>query len=155
MARHFRRRWMLVNRRLQLRIALYFVLVAAGALGLEAWLVHREVAALADEPTISTAALLEAWPGVLARRAAQALLLALPVLVGVAIAVSFRVAGPMYRFEKFLREVRDEGRTAPCTLRQQDDFQEFCTLLNDALAMRGGSVGVRPETNVRIGSEHR
>jgi hypothetical protein len=55
----------------------------------------------------------------------------LPLTVAVGVMVTFRIAGPVYRFEKYLRDVADKKEVRPCRLRDGDDLQELCALINE------------------------
>jgi len=54
-----------------------------------------------------------------------------PATLVVGILATFLVAGPLYRFEAFLRSVQAGEKPADCRLRKGDELQGFCELLND------------------------
>jgi hypothetical protein len=58
--------------------------------------------------------------------------LLLPLTIAVGILVTFRIAGPLYRFEQYLKQVVRGEATGPCKLRKGDDCQELCELINEA-----------------------
>ncbi len=58
----------------------------------------------------------------------------LPLTIAVGILVTFRIAGPVYRFEKYLQQVIRGEEVGPCRIRQGDEFQELCELINQATA---------------------
>ena len=58
----------------------------------------------------------------------------LPLTVAVGILVTFRIAGPVYRFEKYLEQVIRGEEVGPCRIRKGDEFQELCELINQATA---------------------
>lgn len=55
----------------------------------------------------------------------------LPLTVAVGILVTFRIAGPVYRFERYLTQVKNGEQPGPCRLRKGDDLQELCELINE------------------------
>jgi hypothetical protein len=57
----------------------------------------------------------------------------LPLAFAVGVAVTFRVAGPIYRFEQHLRVVAEGRDPGPCKIRKGDELQDFCDVLNAAL----------------------
>lgn len=57
-----------------------------------------------------------------------------PILFFVAVTVSHRFCGPLYRFEKYLGAVVEGTERGECRLRTGDDLQELCTLINRATA---------------------
>ncbi len=59
-------------------------------------------------------------------------LVLVPMTVAIGVLVTFRVAGPIYRFERFLEEIIAGGKPGPCRLRKGDELQDFCDLLNRA-----------------------
>ena len=65
----------------------------------------------------------------------------LPVIFLVGVLTTFRIAGPLYRFEAYLRSLIRGEATEPCRIRKGDDLQGFCALLNEATA----SLRVRSE----------
>ena len=59
------------------------------------------------------------------------MLLPLTFLVGVL--VTFRWAGPIYRFKDHLGRIARGERPGHCHIRKGDELQDFCDLLNKAL----------------------
>jgi len=55
----------------------------------------------------------------------------LPLTIAVGILVTFRIAGPVYRFEKYLKSVIRGEEVGPCRIRKGDEFQELCELINE------------------------
>jgi hypothetical protein len=68
----------------------------------------------------------------------------LPLTIAVGILVTFRIAGPVYRFETFLKAVLRGEESGECRIRKGDEFQELCQLLNEATA-------AQRERNARTG----
>ena len=58
----------------------------------------------------------------------------LPLTIAVGILATFRIAGPVYRFEKYLKAVIRGEEVGPCRIRKGDEFQELCELINEATA---------------------
>lgn len=58
----------------------------------------------------------------------------LPATLVVGVFVTFRVAGPVARFTRFLEAVRAGEHPADCRVRRGDELQDFCRLLNEATA---------------------
>ena len=52
----------------------------------------------------------------------------------VGILATHRLVGPIYRFKVFLKQVADGERPADCKLRQGDELQDVCDLINAATA---------------------
>jgi len=54
----------------------------------------------------------------------------LPLTVALGIVVTFRIAGPIYRFEQYLKQVLRGEAVGPCRLRDGDQLQSLCELIN-------------------------
>jgi hypothetical protein len=52
----------------------------------------------------------------------------------VGVLTTFRVAGPLYRIEMFLKQVARGEKPADCRLRKGDELVEFCEVVNLATA---------------------
>lgn len=74
--------------------------------------------------------LMEQVNGLLFRVLGISALVILPLTLVVGILTTFRIAGPIYRFEKFLESVARGERPQACRLRNGDDLVDFCELLN-------------------------
>jgi HAMP domain-containing protein len=60
------------------------------------------------------------------------LFLLLPILFAFGVTFTFRIAGPLFRIERFLAEVARGETDAPCQIRAKDELQELCSLANAA-----------------------
>jgi len=54
----------------------------------------------------------------------------MPLTVAIGVLVTFRIAGPIYRFEQFLKAVHSGTQIGPCKLRKGDELQDLCELIN-------------------------
>lgn len=80
-----------------------------------------------------------ALPGVILQVMAFSLLILLPIIFCLGIRITLKIAGPLYRFERFFEEVKEGQRTDPCRLRQGDELQALCEMINEATAERRAS----------------
>lgn len=131
---HYRRRFRLILPRVQLRLIGSMAAVAALALLLEYSLLVHAVMELAGELPNDRDLLVAQASSRLAWVLGVALGVLLPLLFVVAVLVSHRFCGPIYRFEKYLREVLSGTERGECHLRQGDDLQELCELINRSTA---------------------
>jgi len=131
--RSWMRRSTLPQPRLQLRLAGAFAGLCALSLVAQALVLATELSKLADALPSGGLYLSEALPGTLARTLAISALLVLPSLLLIGIRMTFRIAGPMFRFERYLEAVARGERPGPCQIRRTDELQEFCAKLNAAL----------------------
>lgn len=126
------RRTYLVNRRLQFKYAILIGAVLAVVIFLmeaHAFLVIRMV-----EPDTTNPILLEPLKSLQLWMLASGLIfmVVIPIL---SIFVSHKIAGPLFRFEKTLRDaVNSEGPVPPIHLRKGDELQSLADLINQLLA---------------------
>jgi methyl-accepting chemotaxis protein len=60
------------------------------------------------------------------------LVILLPVIGAIGVLLTFRIAGPVYRFEQFLASVASGEQIGPCKLRDGDELQSLCDAINAA-----------------------
>ena len=72
----------------------------------------------------------------------------LPLTIAVGILVTFRIAGPVYRFETYLKAVLRGDETGLCRIRKGDEFQELCELINEATAAQRERIAAQGTTTV-------
>jgi methyl-accepting chemotaxis protein len=128
----YRRRKKLIKPRLQLKLTMIFVGLSALSLLLQFVLFQNTLATAALELPHDSIVLMEASTGMLLRVLAMSFLVFLPLTFMVGILTTFRIAGPVYRFEQFLDAVR-AGKCPPnFRLRKGDELTDLATLLNEA-----------------------
>ncbi len=132
-SQHRKRRIKLIKPRLQLRmVGAFFGLCALGLVA-QTLVIGAVLMTFATEMPSGGTLLAEALPDLLAKTLLLSFALLVPALLLIGIRITFRVAGPLFRFERHLQEIASGEWPEPCTLRATDDLQEFCTLLNVAL----------------------
>ena len=129
----FKRRNKLPKPRFQLRLAGTFMALVALSLFVQTLVCGAQFAVLASRLDGSESELISALPGLLGRSLLYGSLLIVPALGIIAIYITFRMAGPIYRFEMHLRSVIAGEATRPCKIREGDHHQELCDLINGAL----------------------
>lgn len=127
------RRDRLVRPRLQLRLILAFLGVAVMALLLQFALLACVLTTAAAELPQDGQLLLERMSSLSLAILAISLGVLLPLCFFVGVLATFRVAGPLYRFEKHLEAVARGIDPGTCRIRSGDELQEFCQVLNSAL----------------------
>ncbi len=130
----YRRRFRIILPRVQLRLIGAMAAVAALALLLQYSLLVRSVLSMAQELPRDGAVLIAQASSSLAWVLGVSLALLLPTLFVVAVLVSHRFCGPIYRFERYLTAVIAGEEHGECRLRQGDDLIELCELINRATA---------------------
>ena len=151
--RRHKRRIKLIKPRLQLRLVGVFVGLSGLGFLLQSLLVGLRLSELSSNMPEGAAYLMALIPELPLQILAASFGMLLPLTVGVGILVTFRIAGPLYRFEQFLRGVRDGTETAPCRLRKGDELQELCKIMNEATApLRARNAG-EPEASEADGED--
>jgi signal peptidase II len=130
--RPHRRSIRLVQPRLQLKLVLSFLGLSALALALQFVLLVAVLAGLASEVSEDPSLVLSELPQHLLWILLLSFAVCLPLTFTVGVLVTHRIAGPLYRFERFLRAVAAGERPEDCRIRDGDELQEFCRLLNTA-----------------------
>jgi len=128
------RRDRLVRPRLQLRLILAFLGVATIALLLQFALFASVLTSVASELPGDGQIFLERTTGLSITILVVSMGVLLPLCFFVGVLVTFRVAGPIYRFEKHLESIARGVDPGPCRIRKGDDLQDFCASFNKALA---------------------
>lgn len=129
---HHKRRIKLIKPKLQLKLVGIFVGVSAVG-----FLLQSLVVGLRLSETAST--IPEGGPYLMAllpRLPLEILLFSfgmlLPLTIATGVLATFRIAGPVYRFERYLTNVIEGRESEPCRLRSGDELQELCRLINEA-----------------------
>ncbi len=130
----YRRRLRLILPRVQLRLIGAMASVAALALLLEYTLLVRSVLHIAESLPHDRQVLIAHASSSLGWVLAATTGLVLPVLILVALMVSHRFCGPIYRFQVYLSAVAAGTERGECRLRKGDDLQELCDLINKTTA---------------------
>ncbi|MCP3917444.1 MAG: hypothetical protein GY711_18005 [bacterium] len=135
------RRKKLIKPALQLKIVFAFVLTAGVAATVQALMLWRAtIETLATSQTTERAQV--SITGIVVDNLLLTCLVLIPFFLFVGIIVTSRIAGPVYRFEQYLRQVTEGTATGPCKIREDDELQELCDWINLALeSVRGQSEG--------------
>ena len=147
MSVHPRRR-KLIRPGLQLRLIFLFASIASFSLLLHQLLLFRRLAKLAALAPDGGNWIVGRMP----QFVYEDLLVSVAVLVGITFLVglheTFRIAGPVYRFERFLEAVMGGSESGECRIRKGDEFQGLCSLINQATrAQRDLNMRDLPEEN--------
>jgi hypothetical protein len=141
----YKRRKKLIQPRLQLRLIFTFLGVALLALLLQFLLFGAMISELASELPQDGPLLQDRIPGFTLLVFAISIGVLLPMTVCVGVLVTFRIAGPLYRFEQHLKAIVRGEDPGVCRIRREDELQEFCKTFNEALdVMRARKLGEHP-----------
>jgi hypothetical protein len=121
-----------IKAKLQAYLIKHFLLGAFTIVMATASLWYFILARLAAELPNDSAMVLSHFPMLMLAAVGLSILFFTPVLVWLGVLVTFRVAGPIYRMEMFLRQIISGERADDCRLRKDDKLHDFCALLNEA-----------------------
>lgn len=147
---NFRRRKKLVKPRLQLKLTLIFVGLSALSLLLQFVLFQSSLTNAALDLPNDSSLLIGMSTALLNEVLLTSFLLFLPLTFLVGILTTFRIAGPVYRFEAFLEAVRRGERPANFRLRKGDELVDLADLINEATAPLRTSESEQAPENTRV-----
>ena len=130
----YKRKIRLIQPRLQLKLVLTFLGLSALALALQFVMLAALLSSVASELPEDGPVLLDQIPERLLWILGFSYGVCLPLTFCVGVVVTFRFAGPIYRFEKYLKALARGEQVEECRIRKGDELQEFCKLLNEATA---------------------
>lgn len=136
-----KRKKKLINPRMQLKIAGAAVAIALVSVLVLTVMLNEAFVEMVDRGWIDPANVSGSWLEVLIPTVFMSLAILFPLVLSLGILLSHRIAGPMYRFRVWLADVRDGKETRPCKIREGDEHQDFCELLNEVTEpLRDGTV---------------
>lgn len=131
-----KRRVKLISPFFQLKLVGIFLLLSVGSLVVQLFLTGMDLRMIAG--TLPPGNQLETEvPGILTRAFLFSVGMWLPITLGVGILVTHRIAGPVYRFEKYFEALAGGEEHGECSIRKDDEFGELCKKINTALIARG------------------
>jgi hypothetical protein len=127
-----RRKRKLIEPRIQKRFVLIFLSTTALAIRVQSLVVVHLLLRVADRLPNDGIELRSELVGTLASSLSLTLLLLTPLTLVVGIASTHKIVGPLYRFRVYLTQLAAGERPQPCRIREDDELQDFCELLNRA-----------------------
>lgn len=129
----YTRRIKLIQPSLQLKLIGTFLGVSALAMLLQFMLFTSSMSEVAAELPEDGALLLQALQDANWRILLLTFGMLLPVTALVGVLVTFRWAGPIFRFKQHLSRIALGERPGHCKIRKGDELQDFCEVLNEAI----------------------
>ncbi len=144
MSPHVKRRRRIIPGSFQMRLLWTFLGMSALSLFAQSLLIQYYVSQFANAMPSGGDHLMDALPGMALKIVVISFAILLPATFLLGVAATFRIAGPVYRFETYLEQVTKGEATGPCRIRKEDHLQRLCELINSALetARREGSASV-------------
>lgn len=130
----YKRRKKLIKPRLQLRMSGLFVGLVSLMLLLQFALITAALHHAANTLPSDSALLLGQTNSLSLRIIGISAAVFLPLTLLVGILSTFRIAGPLYRFEKFLKSVQNGENPENFTLRERDELKDLAELINSSTA---------------------
>ena len=130
----YKRRIKLIKPSLQLRLVGTFVGLTALTLLLQYLLVTAHLTEAATSMPDGGIYLISLMPEMLTKVLLLSFLVVLPLIFCVGVLTTFRIAGPVYRFEQYLGSVARGEEEGPCRLRKGDELWDLCDKINEATA---------------------
>jgi signal peptidase II len=149
-----KRRIKIIRPRLQMKLTLTFVGLTLLALMLQFMVFLRAMTSIAVSLPSDHDVLMDAVPEVLVQSLLLTFCVVVPLIFLVGVLLTFRIAGPVYRFEAYLKQVLRGENPGECKLRQGDELNELCELINQvAQPMREKSA--QPEVQPAAGTDRK
>ena len=127
------RRIKLINAPLQIKLSMIFVGMAALSLLLQVGLFTHNLAGVARDLPNDGPVLWSQMNGILLDVFLTSTVAFLPVIFIVGVLVTFRIAGPLYRFKVYLASIAGGEQHTRVVLRRGDELSDLCNLLNQAI----------------------
>lgn len=140
---------------MQWRLVGAFTLLAGITLLVQYALFSSSLAGMVSDLPPGSSFAVTALPGRLVVILCISLGILLPLSAALGILTTFRWAGPLHRFHVHLRQVARGERPGPCRIREGDEFQELCALINSAVERArqegpvDGRLGPDPDEDAR------
>ena len=129
----FKRKKKLINPALQLRLIGTFFGVAGICLLLQALLLGLYLTEAARAMPAGGPDLLTRIPALIRNSLFVSFGVFVPLVLAIGIHRTFRMVGPIYRFEQHLKGIARGEDMGLCRIRKRDDLQELCRLINAAV----------------------
>jgi nitrogen fixation/metabolism regulation signal transduction histidine kinase len=130
----YKRRIKLIQPRLQLKLTLAFTLMGCTAAAFQLLVTNVTVLNLAERVSSEGTAALDHLPRLLLANLVSTLMVYVPLTICIGILLTHRIAGPIFRFERYLEGVARGESLEPCQIRKGDMLQELCERINSAVS---------------------
>jgi len=128
-----RRRNKLIDPALQLKLTFVFFGMACLGVMLEAALFYRAFVPVLEQ-TRNSSEVFAQLPQLLVSTIVMTLGILLPLAITVGVLITFRIAGPVYRFKQYLGQMISGQTLKPCVIRRRDELHDLCEVINEVSA---------------------
>lgn len=133
-----RRKQKLVKSGLQLKLVSAFLAMAVVAALFQVVLLDVSLLNLTEDLGVQTQEVMARFSALITRNLLVTLCVLIPFMLVFGVLVTHRIAGPVYKFERYLESVARGEDAGECRIREGDELQELCEQINRAVkALRG------------------
>ena len=125
-----KRRIKIIRPKLQMKLTLTFVGLTLLALMLQFMVFLAAMTRIAVSLPSDHDVLMDEVPEVLVQSLLLTFCVVVPLIFLVGVLLTFRIAGPVYRFETYFKQLLRGENPGECKLRQGDELNELCELIN-------------------------
>jgi len=141
----YKRRKRIIKPRLQWKLIGSFIGILVLGMLLQYLLLAQQLTELAGKLPSDATVLTAETPSLLATVLMVSFLILLPATVIVGVTLTFRIAGPIYRFEQHLGAIIRGEKPGTCYIRNGDELVELCALINEAVETLEGDAADEAE----------
>lgn len=123
----------LIEPKIQLRFFVLFLSTVVLAALVQAIVLGYVLVGIAGQMPSGGETVAASIPGALALGMGLTVLVLAPVTLALGVMTTFPIVGPLYRMRTHLARIVAGERPGRCSIRQGDELQDFCELLNQAL----------------------
>lgn len=125
-----RRRKKFIRGDLQLKIVFITLFVASLVLLINFQMSLAALWSISSQPVTSVESALDQIRNVMVKKFLVSVLMAVPLAISVGILYSFKFSGPIYKFDKYFKELVTNRWDERCTLRKGDDLKDVAESIN-------------------------
>lgn len=126
----YRRRIKIIRPKLQLKLVFSFMGMTLLAMMLQFMIFLKTITNIASALPADHDVLMESVPEIVVQSLLLSFLVVVPLVFLVGVLMTFRIAGPIYRFESWCKQLLRGEDPGACALRKGDELNELCALLN-------------------------
>jgi nitrogen fixation/metabolism regulation signal transduction histidine kinase len=147
-----RRKQKLTKSGLQLKLISAFLAMAVVAALFQVVLLNISLLNLTEDLGVQTTEVIARFSTILMRNLLITMGVLVPFMLVFGILITHRIAGPIYKFERYLESIARGEEQGDCKLRKGDELHDLCERLNTAvraLKQRGGEAGAQEAASER------
>ena len=129
-----RRKKKLIKSGLQLKLVSAFLAMAVVASLFQVLLLNSSLLSMTEDVGVQASeVVMTRFPALLMRNLLITLAVLVPFMFVFGVLITHRIAGPVYKFERYLEGVARGDEQGDCHIRKRDELHELCGRLNAAI----------------------